>query len=239
MTGKNDSMAMLGWKIPLTLLIWSVIVIGACSDTSPLYSFYPSPDPSIFFMFGRGLLHGLLPYVEMADSKGPLLVWIYYAAAWIDGHSFAGIFLIQCVTLFTTLLLACGTARFYLSQRGSLLASMLLCLFLFDSFPFQRGGGVEELCWPGMAAVVYGLVRYFRMRDRRSLLFLFGNKIAAWKKGLLTLMPFIVGWSRLYLGKHYVFDVLGGILVGCVVVSVLWILWKCLERRLPPMFQVR
>ena len=72
-----------------------------------------------------------------------------------------------------------------------------------------------------------------------SLLFLFGNKIAAWKKGLLTLMPFIVGWSRLYLGKHYVFDVLGGILVGCVVVSVLWILWKCLERRLPPMFQVR
>lgn len=121
MTGKNDSMAMLGWKIPLTLLIWSVIVIGACSDTSPLYSFYPSPDPSIFFMFGRGLLHGLLPYVEMADSKGPLLVWIYYAAAWIDGHSFAGIFLIQCVTLFTTLLLACGTARFYLSQRGSLL----------------------------------------------------------------------------------------------------------------------
>ncbi len=91
-------------------------------------------------------------------AKGPLLVWIYYAAAWIDGHSFAGIFLIQCVTLFTTLLLACGTARFYLSQRGSLLASMLLCLFLFDSFPFQRGGGVEELCWPGMAAVVYRLV---------------------------------------------------------------------------------
>ena len=147
MTGKNDSMAMLGWKIPLTLLIWSVIVIGACSDTSPLYSFYPSPDPSIFFMFGRGLLHGLLPYVEMADSKGPLLVWIYYAAAWIDGHSFAGIFLIQCVTLFTTLLLACGTARFYLSQRGSLLASMLLCLFLFDSFPFQRGGGVEAVSY--------------------------------------------------------------------------------------------
>ena len=198
MTGKNDSMAMLGWKIPLTLLIWSVIVIGACSDTSPLYSFYPSPDPSIFFMFGRGLLHGLLPYVEMADSKGPLLVWIYYAAAWIDGHSFAGIFLIQCVTLFTTLLLACGTARFYLSQRGSLLASMLLCLFLFDSFPFQRGGGVEELCWPGMAAVVYGLVRYFRMRDRRSLLFLFGT--AGVFAGAASMMKFSIAFPVCALG---------------------------------------
>lgn len=189
---------MLGWKIPLMLLIWSVIVIGACSDTSPLYSFYPSPDPSIFFMFGRGLLHGLLPYVEMADSKGPLLVWIYYAAAWIDGHSFAGIFLIQCVTLFTTLLLACGTARFYLSQRGSLLASMLLCLFLFDSFPFQRGGGVEELCWPGMAAVVYGLVRYFRMRDRRSLLFLFGT--AGVFAGAASMMKFSIAFPVCALG---------------------------------------
>ncbi len=174
MTEENDAVITLGWKIPLVLFIWSIIVIGVCSDTSPLYSFSPSPDPSIFFMLGRGLLHGLLPYVEMADSKGPLLIWIYYAAAWIDEHSFAGIFLIQCMTLFVTLLLACRTARFYLSPRGSLLASMLLCLFLFDSFPFQRGGGVEELCWPGMAALVYGLVLYFQRRDRRSLVVLFG-----------------------------------------------------------------
>ncbi len=140
MTGKNGS-PWLCWGGKSThSSYWSVIVIGAYSDTSPLYSFYPSPDPSIFFMFGRGLLHGLLPYVEMADSKGPLLVWIYYAAAWIDGHSFAGIFLIQCVTLFTTLLLACGTARFYLSQRGSLLSCCCAC-FCFIRFPSSAGEG--------------------------------------------------------------------------------------------------
>lgn len=192
MTGKNDAVTVPEWKIPLALLIWSVIAVGACSDTSPLYSFYPSPDPSIFFMFGRGLLHGLLPYAEMADSKGPLLVWIYYAAAWMDGYSFAGVFVIQCVTLFTTLLLACRTARFYLTPRGSLLASMLLCLFLFDSFPFQRGGGVEELCWPGMAALVYGLVRYFRMGDRRSLVFLFG--VAGVFAGAAFMMKFSIAF---------------------------------------------
>ena len=74
MTGENNSVTFLGWKISLVIFIWSVMVVGICSDTSPLYSFYPSPDPSIFFMFGRGLLQGLLPYVEMADSKGSLLV---------------------------------------------------------------------------------------------------------------------------------------------------------------------
>lgn len=212
MEGKINPASALGWKIPLVLLIWSVIVVGACSDTSPLYSFYPSPDPSVFFMFGRGLLHGLLPYVEMADSKGPLLVWIYYAAAWIDGHSFAGIFLIQCVTLFATLFLSCRTARFYLSRRGSLLASMLLCLFLFDSFPFQRGGGVEELCWPGMAALVYGLVWYFRARDRRSLLFLFGG--AGVFTGAAFMMKFSIAFPVGFL---------------CVILC-LWLWWKGEKR---------
>lgn len=212
MTEENNSVTFLGWKISWVLLIWSVMVVGVCSDTSPLYSFCPSPDPSIFFMFGRGLLHGLLPYVEMADSKGPLLVWIYYAAAWIDGHSFAGIFLIQCVTLFTTLLLACKTASFYLSRRGSLLASMLLCVFLFDSFPFQRGGGVEELCWPGMAALVYGLARYFRMRDRRSLLFLFG--VVGIFAGAAFMMKFSIAFPVC---------ALGGVLC-------LWLWWNGLRK---------
>lgn len=35
MAGKNNPLAPLGWKIPLALLIWSVMVVGACSDTSP------------------------------------------------------------------------------------------------------------------------------------------------------------------------------------------------------------
>lgn len=72
-----------------------------------------------------------------------------------------------------------------------------------------------------------------------SVLLLLGHRLAAWQKAVFLVMPFIVGWSRLYLGRHYVFDVLGGILVGCLVVSVLWIFWKkYFERRFLPDLRV-
>lgn len=64
-----------------------------------------------------------------------------------------------------------------------------------------------------------------------SLLLLLGHRMSAWQKGFFVILPFLVGWSRVYLGKHYVFDVLGGILVGCLTISLLWPLWKYVERR--------
>ncbi|MFV0350645.1 MAG: phosphatase PAP2 family protein [Halodesulfovibrio sp.] len=40
---------------------------------------------------------------------------------------------------------------------------------------------------------------------------------------LLWLLPFAIGYSRLYLGKHYPSDVMGGWLVGAAVLMVVWL----------------
>lgn len=48
------------------------------------------------------------------------------------------------------------------------------------------------------------------------------------------LLPFLVGYSRIYVGKHYPLDVLGGWIFGVGVAYAVWMIWKhAVSHRLP------
>lgn len=44
--------------------------------------------------------------------------------------------------------------------------------------------------------------------------------------GLFTLLPIIIGISRIYLGVHYLGDVIGGFLLGTTISILVFIYWK-------------
>lgn len=51
------------------------------------------------------------------------------------------------------------------------------------------------------------------------------------RRGLWAL-PLLVGWSRVYMGKHYPMDVLGGWALGALLGWGCWLAWKRLAPRL-------
>lgn len=75
-------------KYELIFLLFSAIVtITLVSTCSPLYPFNPWDDANCFFTLGRGILHGLVPYRDLYEQKGPLLYFIYALVALLSEKS--------------------------------------------------------------------------------------------------------------------------------------------------------
>ena len=59
--------------------------------------------------------------------------------------------------------------------------------------------------------------------------------ILAWllprSRRLVWTIPLVIGYSRVYLGKHYPTDVLMGWLVGLAAAMVVWLAWRGMARR--------
>ena len=97
-------------------LLVSFAVLTVCSKNSFLYPMNDWVDVNCFFTVGRGITHGLVPYRDLYDQKGPLLYFVYALAALISEHSFLGVFVIETL-LFALLLFIGGRIAELLSAK--------------------------------------------------------------------------------------------------------------------------
>lgn len=49
--------------------------------------------------------------------------------------------------------------------------------------------------------------------------------------GIFGILPVLIGFSRVYLGVHYILDVLGGFLLGFVVALIVYYLWMKIREK--------
>ena len=178
-------------------------------NTSPLCS-AEGGDSTIYKLLGLGILQGKLPYVDLFDNKGPYLYLINALGQWIIPGRW-GLFILQSISLTTTLYFLYRTSCLFCNTKKSLLITVL-SLFLLAGC-YQGGNHVEEWMLPFLAIGFYLIIDLFKTHFEN-----FPPKAVLWRSALWGLCFGIV----LMLRPNDAIAFFGGILIGLC----LWLLNK-------------
>lgn len=131
----------------LTLLI--------CSKSSPLYPMNDWVDVHCFLTLGKGLLNGMVPYVDLYEQKGPVLYFIYALVALFSQKSFFGQYLLEVISFGLFLYFSGRIALLYLGKSRTVYPMIsILGVLSACTRAFCHGGSVEQLC---LFMFTYGL----------------------------------------------------------------------------------
>lgn len=171
------------------LAIFVIAVQMLVNIDSYLYAINNHYDSSVFFMCGKALFNGLTPYVDFTDSKG-LLLWIIYGIGYlIDHHSYIGVFWMCCLFYWLTFYINYKTARLYLPQNESLLASMGMAIPFFY-WNFYTENKAEHFCTVFVSYAIYVLLRTMLHKEGKKL----PNRLF-WGVGIGVTACLMMKWS--------------------------------------------
>ena len=96
MTISQQAQQLNSYKEPQALVFTSFfvatfLVLFFCIHESYLYSHIFIYDSAWYFICGKAWIEGLKPYIDFADSKGPLLWSIYALAYKLHSYSLVGV----------------------------------------------------------------------------------------------------------------------------------------------------
>ncbi len=179
----------------IVCLLTAIIVLAFASKSSPLYPINDSVDANCYLTVGKGMLHGLLPYRDLMEQKGPLLYLLHVPAAWIAPQSFFGVYLLEVVFAYAFLWISYRSLRLFLPP-SVLHAIPLLAALIYTSPNLMHGSTAEEYSLPFLAYGLYAAALFLRFPKRWQCkhAVLVGICMAAvfWIK--YTIVGLFIGW---------------------------------------------
>lgn len=150
-------------------------------------------------------MNGMIPYVDFADSKGPLLWFIYGIGYLISHYNYIGVFWLSCfsfsITLFLCYKIGCLLTE---NKRISYAVAMLMAIFyLFPRFAPDLKG--EDWCQPFIAESLYMLLKTslhpidYSLQRKSSIVFGVSFMAAILIKWSVGIMMISMPLSALYL----------------------------------------
>jgi len=175
-------------KAIFLLFVYSFLLLLVLSPDSYLRDLYHRCDTAWFFMCGKAWVNGMVPYVDFADSKGPLL-WLIYACGYlIHPYSYVGVFWISCLFYTVSFWFAFKLSRLFVSRNGSIVVLTLLPIALFWHH-YHNEVRAEDFCYPFIFASLYWVCKVLLGVDRKTLLRL------SFLMGMSMMCCLLIKWS--------------------------------------------
>ena len=151
--------------IGLYALFISFICLSVASKNSFLYPFNDWVDANAFFTVGKSMMHGIVPYRDLFEQKGPFLYLIYGIGSLISFKSFIGIFILEVLFWTVALIYLYKILKLFLSTRVSLLILPIFMSLIVTTRAFTHGGSAEEFCVPFFFITLYYFIKHFKVKE--------------------------------------------------------------------------
>lgn len=142
------------------MIVSILFLLFYSANTSPLYPNFYGWDSAFFTLAGQMVRDGRILYVDIMDSKGPILYWLYAVGeSFLGGRE--GIWYLQVIFLFISLYYAFLTIRLFVNGDKQAFSILGLGMLVWMG-TFENGGLTEELSLPFLIAGSYYLIKYVK-----------------------------------------------------------------------------
>lgn len=154
-------------KIRGDIAVWLLLTAAAAlmllpgSMNSWLYPVNPWVDVNIISTVGRGMFDGLVPYRDLVEQKGPLLLFVFGLAEQIAPGSYHGLYIFEALALGCAMFFGWKTLQLYLPGLSpAWMAPLYAVMIIGDAF--QTGGSAEELLLALVTWSLYDILKAWR-----------------------------------------------------------------------------
>ena len=152
----------------LYCLVISFVFMLIGTKSSPLYVINDWVDSNCFFTVGKGMMNGLVPYLDLFEQKGPLLYFIHGIAYLISNKSFFGVYILESISFAIFLYFVYKTIRLYLNDKQAICLLPILSAIILTTEAFKMGDSAEEFVFPFLAYSLYTFMCCIKMNSKLS-----------------------------------------------------------------------
>jgi len=152
-------------KAIIALSAYAFLLVILISPDSFTHDIFNCCDTPIFFMCGKAWMNGMTPYVDFADSKGPLLWLIQGIGYLISNHTYVGVCMLSCISYAVVFSYVYKTARlFFENYYMSIIVSIMMGLVYFNPW-YHYEIKSEDWCQPFIIISIYYLCKLFYVNN--------------------------------------------------------------------------